>query len=256
MGCSKRSPGNQKTCGSGRGLSLMAITLTSKNGDRQRSNRMGLHDASSGMKVLIINEDPGARSNLKDCLNSKGHRVYTAFDSDHGVELADKIQPDLIILALELPKMNGYGVSAVLTEQPSMGSIPRIVLSGKRDPEEVVRALNGFADAIIIKPTESSRIRKHAGVQNRRPHHHGPYRRVLRRKRSTRKWSPYSAVRYCIAAFVVLIVSLFVSGIIPNVFVSYNNIDKNLRSQMKIYQPKDVERHLHALPSVNRSLKE
>jgi hypothetical protein len=63
-------------------------------------------------------------------------------------------------------------------------------------------------------------------------------------------------MRYCIAAFVVLVVSLFVSGIIPNVFDYYTNTENNLRSQMKIYQPKDLERQFYSLTSGMRGLKE
>lgn len=234
----------------------MAITLTSKKGYRPGLNHMARHAASNGMKVLIIDGDPGARSDLKNSLQSKGHRVYTAFDGEHGATLADRVRPDLIILAPELPKMSGYDVSAVLTEQQSMSSIPRIILSGKQDPEDIARALKGFADAIIIKPVENSQNQENSELQNHRRQHRRPYRRSSRRKRRARKLFLDGMVKYFIAAFVVFIVSLFVSGIIPNVFVSYTNTDDSLRSQMKIYQPRDVERHLYALSNVIRSMME
>jgi response regulator RpfG family c-di-GMP phosphodiesterase len=107
---------------------------------------------------------------MKSCLKEKGHRVLLAVDGEQGIALADREEPDLIILAIDMPGMNGYEVSAALAEQPHTAFIPILMLSESRDPEETNRILNGFANDVMIKPLEPSELLARAGAMIRCTH--------------------------------------------------------------------------------------
>ena len=69
--------------------------------------------------ILIIEDDPTMLRGLKDNFEFEGYRVQTATDGDLGLKAALKIKPDLIVLDLMLPKINGYEICGFLREVPA-----------------------------------------------------------------------------------------------------------------------------------------
>ena len=69
--------------------------------------------------VLVIEDDPSLMRGLKDNFQSRGYAVHGAVDGEMGVEAALKIRPELIILDIMLPKLNGYEVCRQLKSNPS-----------------------------------------------------------------------------------------------------------------------------------------
>ena len=61
-------------------------------------------------KILIVEDDPGIQLSIKDEFESLGYRVYTADDGEHGLKMVSKDNPDLIILDIMLPVLDGYEV--------------------------------------------------------------------------------------------------------------------------------------------------
>jgi DNA-binding response OmpR family regulator len=100
--------------------------------------------------ILIVEDDPTILRVVKDNCTTRGHRTLTARDGEAGLELALTHNPDLIVLDLMLPKVNGYEICrAIRAEKLSM---PILMLTAKGQEEDIVRGLELGADDYITKP--------------------------------------------------------------------------------------------------------
>ena len=100
--------------------------------------------------ILIIEDDATIMRVLKDNCAAKGHRVLTASNGEAGLDAAFNGRPDLILLDLMLPKMNGYEICrAIRAEKLEM---PILMLTAKGQEEDIVRGLELGADDYITKP--------------------------------------------------------------------------------------------------------
>jgi len=104
----------------------------------------------SGAKILIIEDDPTILRVMKDNFVSRGYQVQTARDGEKGLDAALNEGPDLIVLDIMLPEMNGFEVCrAVRLEKLEM---PILMLTAKGQEEDIVRGLELGADDYITKP--------------------------------------------------------------------------------------------------------
>lgn len=100
--------------------------------------------------ILIIEDDPTILRVVKDNCAARGHHVITAREGESGLDLALNRGPDLILLDLMLPKVNGYEICrAVRAEKLEM---PILMLTAKGQEEDIVRGLELGADDYITKP--------------------------------------------------------------------------------------------------------
>lgn len=100
--------------------------------------------------ILIIEDDTTMLRVLKDNLEYSGMKVETASDGEAGLELALSAQPDLILLDIMLPKINGYEVCRLLREDQV--ETPIIMLTAKGQESDIVLGLNLGADDYVTKP--------------------------------------------------------------------------------------------------------
>jgi len=100
--------------------------------------------------VLIIEDDATMLRGLKDNFEFKGYRVLTAEDGEDGLNIALNKKPDLIILDIMLPKINGYEICRLIREENL--DMPIIMLTAKGEESDVVLGLNLGADDYVTKP--------------------------------------------------------------------------------------------------------
>jgi DNA-binding response OmpR family regulator len=101
-------------------------------------------------KILIIEDDPTILRVVKDNFATRGYRVQIARDGEEGLEAALNSRPDLILLDIMLPKINGFEICrAVRAEKLEM---PILMLTAKGQEEDIVRGLELGADDYITKP--------------------------------------------------------------------------------------------------------
>jgi DNA-binding response OmpR family regulator len=100
--------------------------------------------------VLIVEDNLTMLRGLKDNFESKGYQVKTATDGELGLKAAITEKPDLIILDIMLPKLNGYEVCSQLRKKNL--DIPIIMLTAKDQEKDVVLGLNLGADDYVTKP--------------------------------------------------------------------------------------------------------
>jgi two-component system alkaline phosphatase synthesis response regulator PhoP len=101
-------------------------------------------------KILIVEDDPGIQLSLKDELESEGYVVSTANDGEEGLQRFQEKRPDLVILDIMLPLLNGYEVCKKLRQD---GSKTPIIMLSVRDKEvDKVLGLELGADDYVTKP--------------------------------------------------------------------------------------------------------
>jgi DNA-binding response OmpR family regulator len=100
--------------------------------------------------ILIIEDDPAILRVVKDNCASRGHHTLTARDGEEGLDLALNRNPDLILLDLMLPKVNGYEICRAIRAEKL--ETPILMLTAKGQEEDIVRGLEAGADDYITKP--------------------------------------------------------------------------------------------------------
>ncbi len=100
--------------------------------------------------ILIIEDDATMLRGLKDNFEFKGYRVLTAADGEEGLEAALNHKPDLIVLDIMLPKINGYEVCRLIRKEGL--EMPIIMLTAKGEESDIVLGLNLGADDYVTKP--------------------------------------------------------------------------------------------------------
>ena len=104
-------------------------------------------------KVLIVEDNPTNMTLAVFLLQSAGHTVLTATDAEAGLTLARNKQPDLILMDIQLPGMDGLEATALLKRDDATRAIPVIALTAlaMKGDEERIRAAG--CDGYIVKPT-------------------------------------------------------------------------------------------------------
>ena len=105
--------------------------------------------ATKNTKILIADDEPKIRMFLRANLNARGYEVHLAQDGLEAVEIAAQVLPDLIILDVNMPRMNGIDACRRIREWADM---PIIILSVRDEEKDKVRALDEGADDYVTKP--------------------------------------------------------------------------------------------------------
>ena len=104
-------------------------------------------------KILVVDDDANVQRLLQYTLKQEGYDVVIAGDGAEGFRLWGAEAPDLILLDVQLPKLDGYQVAAKIRgEEGSATHVPIIMLTAEREVEQKVRGLRAGADDYLIKP--------------------------------------------------------------------------------------------------------
>jgi DNA-binding response OmpR family regulator len=103
-------------------------------------------------KILIVDDDEQATELLERFVAMYGHEATTVNRSSLAVELANAFNPDLIMVDLMMPGLNGFEVCALLRAESKTANTPIIVLSALEDGESKTKAIKAGATEYICKP--------------------------------------------------------------------------------------------------------
>jgi CheY-like chemotaxis protein len=117
---------------------------------------------TTARRVLIIEDNADARESFQAVLASEGHEVHEAADGEQGIEVAERTRPDIVLVDIGLPRIDGYEVARRLRAlQQSLGVKWRLIaLTGYGQPEDVRRAEEAGFDTHLVKPVNVVALQK------------------------------------------------------------------------------------------------
>jgi CheY-like chemotaxis protein len=125
------------------------LELVEEEGIKDGAARAG---KGQGICVLLVEDEDQLRRVMKDLLEREGYTVAEARDGVQALDQVDRLAPDVIILDLNLPGLDGYSVLSQLRSRPATRAIPVVVLTAKGDEDNEVRVFELGADDFITKP--------------------------------------------------------------------------------------------------------
>ena len=106
-------------------------------------------------KILIVEDNAMNRALLMAILKPDGYELLTAENGQIGVEVATRELPDLILMDVMLPVMNGYDATRKIKANPATRHIPSVAVTANAVPTERDRALDAGCDGYITKPVDT-----------------------------------------------------------------------------------------------------
>ena len=106
------------------------------------------------VKILFVEDDLSLQKSIAYILEEKGYEVICTRTGEEAIDLARKRNPDLILLDLILPGMDGFSVCEILRKDHQTEKIFIIMLTGRKMVDDIVKGLELYADDYIIKPFE------------------------------------------------------------------------------------------------------
>jgi len=122
-------------------------------------------------RILIIEDETSMRRALTDLLSAEGYRVLTAADGETGLQRALEEKPDLILLDVMLPRLDGFAVCAELRRLSR--AVPVLMLTAKGQIEDRVTGLDAGADDYLVKPFSTEELLARVRALLRRFQRHG-----------------------------------------------------------------------------------
>ncbi|HNS34468.1 MAG TPA: response regulator [Mesotoga sp.] len=112
------------------------------------------------MKILIVEDEKNIVLSLKLMLEKMGHDVVCTRSGVEALEISRKISPDLVLLDIVLPGMDGFLVCQAMRKESDTSKTPIIFISALSREEDIKKALNAGANEYIVKPFTPEKIRE------------------------------------------------------------------------------------------------
>ena len=113
-----------------------------------------MEDIKKGLpkKILVVDDNQDSRELVVKVLKNKGYEMVEAVDGEEAVERAVAEKPDLILLDISIPKLNGYEVARILKNREEFKDIPIVALTAHAMKGDRIKALEAGCEGYITKP--------------------------------------------------------------------------------------------------------
>ncbi len=111
-------------------------------------------------RVLIVDDSPSQLLGLQRIVEKLGHQVITAEDGAAGVQVAKREIPDLVLMDVVMPNLNGFQATRQISKDPSTSHIPVILVTTKDQETDKVWGMRQGAKAYITKPVDEAALVK------------------------------------------------------------------------------------------------
>lgn len=105
-------------------------------------------------KILIVDDEEDFALFLKRKLERRNYKVFTAYNGQDGIRLGKAHKPDLVLLDITMPGIDGFEVLRRLKEDPKTMTVPVIMLTGKDDDDSKIKAAGLYNEDYIVKPVD------------------------------------------------------------------------------------------------------
>jgi len=109
-------------------------------------------------RILIVDDSPSQLLVLKRIVEGQGHEVITAEDGQQGVDMAKKHIPDLILMDVVMPNLNGFQATRAISKDPETGHIPIVLVTTKDQETDKVWGMRQGARDYIVKPVNAEEL--------------------------------------------------------------------------------------------------
>ena len=109
-------------------------------------------------RILIVDDSPSQLVGLKRIVEKMGHQVITAEDGSAGVEVAKREVPDLILMDVVMPNLNGFQATRTISKDPDTQHIPVVLVTTKDQETDKVWGLRQGAKAYVTKPIKEDEL--------------------------------------------------------------------------------------------------
>ncbi|HVO40974.1 MAG TPA: response regulator [Aggregatilineales bacterium] len=109
-------------------------------------------------QILIVDDDPSLLKLVGLLMNKLPAQTLSAANGKTALDLISSARPDLVILDLMLPDMDGFEILRRIRAQPALDALPVLILSAKADPSSIRVALDSGADGYVTKPYIASNL--------------------------------------------------------------------------------------------------
>ena len=103
-------------------------------------------------KILVVDDNEDIRTFVEISLKAKGYEIITACDGQEGWEVLQAQKPDLLIVDVNMPRMDGREVVRRVRADDALKGMPVIMLTGEDKDEDILTGISGGADQYITKP--------------------------------------------------------------------------------------------------------
>ena len=124
-------------------------------GDRRSDERIKLPDEAT---ILIVDDSRTAIAVLKKTLEPTGYSIISAANGEEGIDMAKRHQPDLILMDIIMPGLNGFQATRILRKESSTQNIPIIIISGNEQATEKFWGLRVGANGFLAKPVNRAEL--------------------------------------------------------------------------------------------------
>ncbi len=108
--------------------------------------------------VLLVDDDPDLTRFAHLALRLSGYRAVTADDGEVAIRTARRERPDLVLLDLGLPRLDGWQVLTALRGEPALARVPVVILTASADPLDRERARTAAIAGFVLKPVTTDRL--------------------------------------------------------------------------------------------------
>jgi DNA-binding response OmpR family regulator len=119
------------------------------------SNLAQSKSATSARRVLVVEDDPVIQLLLREVLSGRGYDVGVANDGEAGLAAVLRDPPDLVVLDVMMPGLDGYEVLGQLRQRPATAGIPVLLLTALNSDEDIARGFAAGANDYMRKPFQS-----------------------------------------------------------------------------------------------------
>jgi twitching motility two-component system response regulator PilH len=111
-------------------------------------------------RILIVDDSPSQLEGLKRLVEKLGHQTLTAVDGAAGVEAAKRDKPDLVLMDVVMPNLNGFQATRAISKDPGTSNIPVILVTTKDQETDKVWGMRQGAKAYVTKPVSEAALTK------------------------------------------------------------------------------------------------
>lgn len=112
----------------------------------------------SEARILYIEDDPGNRMLVRRILEAEGFSIIEATDGPAGLEIAAQMRPDLILLDINLPEIDGYDLAKRFRDTPGLQQVPILAITANVMKGDRERTLEAGCDGYIQKPIDVDQL--------------------------------------------------------------------------------------------------